>query len=225
MEAPETKMKRRRRIGWWIFIIANLAGLIIAFPLFSAAGPLLRIWWTTRSQESVTQQVHATNADGADSNGAKHSAQPVQGPPPLNVAALTNQLDSIEHVSEDQLRKIIEQQFGPRKKAESDPSKFDQDTAVFHEIRRFIAVADGKEYYCYEIDLADQHGNHKTHVDCFEQPDVDYERSMATLNLVRENPQLKRIYEAFSHVLAEKSRTNVSTNMPAPAFRLESPEQ
>jgi hypothetical protein len=134
-------------------------------------------------------------------------------------------LKMVENLTDDQIKKIVSQKFGEKKTPQGDPAKFDSDSAVIHKITRAMSNINGKDYYCYEIDLADQNKNHRIQVDCYDHADVDYERSMATLDLIEKNPQLKSIYSAFSHVLADKATAaeksgQVPTGAP-PSLRFE----
>lgn len=223
---PPPPKSRWTKRGWWIFILLNIAGLLLIIPLLSAIGPLVGIWWNTRSQDSVTRQVadsrkQSPAAPPAAGRGVP-STRPAETRPSTaeaDLAALTNQLNLVKGLSDEEIKKMVAKQFGQKKKPQGDPSKFDRGSAVFHKIERTVSTIQGKEYFCYEIDLADQNGNHTIQVDCFDKPDVDYERSMATLQLIEKNPQLKSIYNAFSHVLAEKAEqadTNKSQPPPPP---------
>lgn len=227
---PPPPKSRWTKRGWWIFIFLNIAGLLLIIPLLSAIGPLVGIWWNTRSQDSVTRQVADSRKDSAASAPASKpgtSSSPLPPSPQstadADLAALTNQLNLVKGLSDEEIKKMVAKQFGQKKKPQGDPSKFDRGSAVFHKIERTVATIQGKEYFCYEIDLADQNGNHTIQVDCFDKPDVDYERSMATLQLIEKNPQLKSIYTAFSHVLAEKAeKADTNKSQPvAPAIRFE----
>jgi hypothetical protein len=200
-----------RRWSYRAFVIVNVAGIIVAIPLIMATLPLVKIWWDTRSQESLIRRevkARSNSPNVAVSTGELHPPQ--QTPPPLepeipSLAALTNQLSVVGKLNEEELDKIVAYKFGAKKRSEADPAKFDNDSAVLHKISRSIATVSGKALYCYQVDLVDENGNHKVHTEYFEKPDLDYERGMATLELVNNNPQLKKIYSAFAHVLAEKS--------------------
>lgn len=216
---PSKPRSRWRRPGLLIFWGLNLIGVVIAVPLLSAVYPLLNIWWNTRSQESVERYVERTKDTPPAATRTLSSTDPA-------IAGLTNQLKLIEGLSDDELSKIVAHQFGAKRTTASDLTQFDRDSAVFHQIQRHVRMINGKELVCYEIDLVDENGNHKTQMDCFEQPDPDYERSMATLQLVQSNPQLKKIYSAFAHVLADQSANPTNTNSsPSPAIRVEHPQK
>lgn len=200
----------RRRGRLWarrIFIAVNVAGVVLAMPLLSAVFPLLRIWWDTRSQASVT-----ANATLEANARARSETRPVEKPDEaaaaVDLQSLTNQLDVIRDLSDAEIHGIVTSQFGERKRRGADPAKFDRESAVFHNITRTTRIVNGKEVYCYEVDLVDENGNHRIQMEYCEQPDMDYERSMATLRLVNGNPQLKKIYDAFAHVLAERSSSS-----------------
>jgi hypothetical protein len=200
-----------RRWSYRAFVIVNVAGIIVAIPLIVATVPLLKIWWDTRSQESlIRREIQTHNNSPKTAVTTVESRSSTQAPPPAtpelpSLSALTNQLSVVGNLKEDELDKIVAYKFGAKKRSEADPTKFDSDSAVLHKISRSIATVSGKAYYCYQVDLVDENGNHKTNTEYYEKPDLDYERGMATLELVNNNPQLKKIYNAFAHVLAEKS--------------------
>jgi hypothetical protein len=217
-----------RRWGYRAFIILNVVGVVIAIPLLSSVVPLVRIWWDTRSQENFARRHPAPSIAprtdvSEDSPIAAVSTHSSSALSEEELKGLTNQLKVIGSLSTQELGNIVSSQFGKKRTSGADPAKFHRESAVFHNITRKMAAVHGKQYYCYEVDLVDENGNHKTQVDYYEKPDLDYERSMATMNLVNGNPQLKKIYDAFAHVLAEKSSTN-SSNASAgakPAMRAE----
>ena len=229
-ESSQPKRRRWRRWGYWTFIGSNVVGLIIIIPLLAAVLPLLKIWWNTRSDESLRKHApESSQVPSANSHQISNSAKVVpassvsQAEPGLE--ALTNKLGLVSNLDQEGLDKIIESQFGKKKRLDVNPEQFDRDSAVFHEINRTMETINGKKYFCYELDLVDQNGNHKINIDYFEKPDVDYERSMATLALIKSNPQLQKIYKAFSHVLAEKASAandaESSSGVEKPALRLE----
>jgi hypothetical protein len=199
---------KRRRWGFWLFVLVNVAGGILAIPLLSAVFPLLGIWWDTRSEQSFLRheqrsaQLSMTNSAAT---AAKFTAVEPTPPADPSLGALTNSLHLLANLKEEELNKIVAYQFGKQKQSKADPAKFDRDAAVFHAIKRTIQEIDGKRHYCYAVDWVDPNGNHESQLDCFEKPDLDYERSIATLELVNGNPQLKKIYQAFAHVLGEQS--------------------
>jgi hypothetical protein len=214
----EPRTSRWRKWSSRTFIAVNLAGIILAIPLLAVLVPLLRIWWTTRSEESFARsQVMARSPAKTGDTFLALSVNPNSAAPSLSGAelqTLTNQLKLVSTLSDAELQKIVASQFGGKKRG-ADPQKFDRDSAVFHTITRKIRTVNEKKYYCYEVDLVDENKNHKSHVDVFEKADMDYERSMATLELVNSNPQLKKIYQAVSHVLAEESSTPSPKENPA----------
>jgi hypothetical protein len=107
--------------------------------------------------------------------------------------------------------------YGARKKSGVDTNVFDQAGAVFEKITRFTTNIDGHTHYGYVVTFVDPNGNHDTQTDLFEEPNLEYERSLATLELIAKNPQLKRIYQAMAYVLAEKAQTNApASNGPEP---------
>ena len=53
----DTKMAKQpkdwKRIGKWTFWITNVIGIIIAIPILVSVWPLLKVYWTTRSEAAV----------------------------------------------------------------------------------------------------------------------------------------------------------------------------
>lgn len=221
------KRSRWRRWSFWTFIGVNVLGVILIIPLIPTISPLVRIWWDTHSEENFRKHEAAAVTPPAPAAGP---VQAVKAPAPTpavfsSLSALTNNLKLVEHLNTDELDKIVAAQFKAKKERSGKAEEFDQDSAVFYKIKRSLATIEGKQFFCYEVDLIDQNGKHKVHVDAFEKPDLDYERSMATLDVVNNNPQLKKIYQAFAHILAEKSSApDKDENVAAaekPSFRLE----
>lgn len=209
----------------------NVLGVVLIIPVLPTIMPLIRIWWDTRSQESFERQAQSESRIRV-TDFTEFARQP---PSPPNIvlaqtrpslSALTNDLDVVSNLDESEIAKIVAFQFGEKAKRSTDPGTFDRDSAVFHSIKKSVQTQDGKQYHIYEIDLVDQSGNHSTSWDVSEGPDLDYERSMATLDLVNNNAQLKQIYDAFSYFLGEQSsnatnameETNGGTN---PLFQIE----
>lgn len=221
------RKKRWRRWGWWAFIAVNVGCLFLILPLLKAVFPLLGIWWNTHSlanfrshQQKLAQSAQVTPAHPAKdpsmaAESATDSGQALDG--------LTNQLHVVEKLSSRDLASIIASRFGAKKTVTGDPSQFDEASAVFDNIASTNLVIGGTNYYCYRVDLVDQHGNHKINYDCFKEPNLDYERSKATMELVNRTPQLRKIYDAMAYVLAEKSTaaTNAPTANQLPEFRLD----
>jgi len=220
MESEEISgQKPRRKWQRWsyrAFVIANVIGVVVAIPLIIEMCPLIKVWWDTRSQESLSQRIEA-NSPAAAAKSQQKTSKSEADSAAKDLNSLTNQLGAVSKLNDDELKKIVAYQFGAKKPSQADPTQFDRDSSVLHKITRSIATIKGKQYYCYEVDLVDENGNHKTHVDCFEKPDLAYERGMATLELVNNNPQLKKIYAAFAHVLAEKSAEAEEDDPSAPA--------
>ena len=214
---PKKKPLPWKRWGWWGFWIINLAGLLLIIPLLRAVVPLMSVWWNTRSQESFHryQQEAAKSPPppGASANDLKALA--AAPPTDTNVAfrTLTNQAKVLEKVSDQDLRQIIALNFGGKKLPASDPRSFDKNSAVFDKITSSTLKVGDQAVYHYEIDLVDQNGNHAISLEDFAEPNLDYERSKAALELINKNSQLKRIYDAMAYVLAEKSAA--PTNPPA----------
>jgi hypothetical protein len=136
---------------------------------------------------------------------------------------LTNQLQVVQTISEKDIQKIVAQHFGVSGALPGTNSQFDLPSAVFDSISKTTLVYQGKTYYGYQVDLVDQNGRHQTNIDCFTEPNVDYERSLATMELINNSPQLKRIYRAMASSLAEKSdaATNSSDASGDPVLRLD----
>lgn len=230
---PVRNPKKRKWGKWslWTFIIVNVLGAVVIIPLFLAVMPLIRIWWDTRSQENFERHAQTETpirvTDFTESAGNTLVPQREVTPKiEQSLSSLTNDLDVVSDLDESELAKIVALQFGEKAERSTDPGTFDRESSVFHSIKKSMVTLDGKQLHCYEVDLVDQNGNHSTHVDCFEEPDLDYERSMATLELVNSNTQLKKIYEAFSSFLGEQSSnptnaTEESTDENNPSFRIE----
>ncbi len=201
---PDTGRPRPgKRWGWWLFIVVNLAGLLLIIPLLRDFPSLMRIWWHTRSQASLASTQSATNL-----NAPPASTNLVAADTQLALQSLTNQASVIQHLPDSDLSQIVSLKYGARKKGDVDTNVFDQAGAVFEKITRFTTNIDGRTHYGYLVTFVDPSGNHETQTDLFEEPNLEYERSMATLELIAKNPQLKRIYEAMAYVLAEKAQTN-----------------
>ncbi len=215
VEKPIRK-RRWRRWGWWAFIAVNVGCLFLILPLLKAVFPLIGIWWNTHSLANFRshQQKLARTAQLAPAEPAKSSAPTASaGDSSRAFSGLTNQLHVVEKLSGADLSRIVASQFGAKKASTGDPTKFDEASAVFDSIASTNLVLNGTNYYCYRIDWVDQHGNHKISLDCFKEPNLDYERSKETMEVVNRTPQLRRIYDAMAYVLAEKS--TAATNAPA----------
>jgi hypothetical protein len=228
---PRPKPSRWRRKGFWAFVLLNVAGLFLIIPLLMAVMPLAKIWWNTRSQESYRRYQEKNTASSAlPANSQRTPVGSAPGAPVENqpLTELTNSLELIGELSESDLAAIMERQFGPRKPG-GNPAEFDPDTAVFDSIKRGRAIIDGREFFGYQIDLVDEHGNHKVQIDFFTEPNLDYERSIEVLKLVQANPQLQKIYTAFAKNLPPQEADEAQSGSEAageddedrPAFRLE----
>jgi hypothetical protein len=204
----------------------NVAGLFLIIPLLTAVWPLVRVWWDTRSDESFRRS-QATAAEraarrSATADGTRNQAASQAAKEGGSLAAMTNRLAGLGDLSDQALSTIIQQQFGGRQRSATNSGVFDADSAVFDSITRHELVIQGKEYVCYEIDLVDLNANHRVQVDCYEEPNLDYERSIAALELVKSNPQLKKIYEAFAKNLpATESKPGAQSDEAGPALRFE----
>ena len=226
---PEKKpwKKRWKRWAWWAFILVNVGGIFFILPMIKSVGPLVQIWWSTRSQDSFRnyQKTHTNQAPSSITvtNPLELLEFTNNADAPESFKVLTNQVKLVENLSDKEISQIIAWKFGSKKKSSGDPKVFDRDSAVFHSIDRFTVDIGGRMFYCYKIDFVDQNTNHHFAIDCFTEPNLDYERGKATMDLVNRNPQLKRIYDAMSHILAQQS-TEVeknSTNSDVPVMRFE----
>jgi hypothetical protein len=212
----------KRRWKRWTFVGLNLAGLLLVIPLVKVVLPLVGIWWNTRSQDrlNATQlkpsAAFVAPARSLSSNGSSTNSQTLQ--------SLTNQLAIVDALSEQDIKQIVAQHFGTSSTAATNLDQFDLASAVFDSISRTNFDYRGKTYYGYAVNLVDQSGHHKTNIDCFPEPNLEYERSLQTLNLINGSPQLKKIYRAMAGSLAEQSSspTNAaSESSDIPDFRLE----
>ncbi len=243
--SPESCRKKWswKRWGVWAFVVFNVVGIIVAWPLIQAIAPLAGIWWETHSQASFQRHQRKVGQPPQMTLAMERTGSPRPASLPLSVTnsalpdtntdsalqELGKKVKVVDKLSDTDINQIIAWKFGQMKKPKGDPTKFDANSAVFDKITRTVIDYEGKPYYAYEVDLVDQNGNHKVNVDCFSEPNLEYERSKATMELVNKTPQLKRIYDAFAYVLAEKSSPNTNappdTNSPQPALRFEQPSQ
>jgi hypothetical protein len=219
MEHDQPAARKSRRWKWWIFAAINLLGLILILPLLKLTVPLIGIWWHTRSQASLQSgsALPSVAPPEADTNltetkeTVSTNALPAEALQPL-----TNQLSIVDSMSEKELQQIVAQHFGVVAPGETNKSgQFDLASAVFDSISKTNVVYRGKTYFGYLVDLVDQNGRHKTNVDCFVEPDLEYERSLQTLQLINGSPQLKKIYRAMAGSLAAKS-ANATNAGPEP---------
>lgn len=219
------KRSRWRKWSFWTFIAVNVLGVVLIIPLIPTVYPLVRIWWDTHSEANFRK--HEVASARTATPAAVQAPQALEPTPAALslLTGLTNNLKLVEHLSTDELDKIVASRFKAKQGRAGNAAEFDRDSAVFHKIKRSLTTIEGKQFFCYEVDLVDQSGNHQVHIDCFEKADLDYERSMATLEVVNNNPQLKKIYQAFAHILAEKSSAPDKDESVAaaekPSFRLE----
>ena len=193
------KPRNWKRIGKWAFWITNIVGIIIAIPILSAIWPLLKVYWTTRSEAAVEAN------QSFQTNQSITLAVPEQDSPPQENSELEQleaQLDRIDDLDRASIDEIIAEHFGPAPPSTTDSITFDEDSAVFEDINKVIREIDGIRYHIYILELKDRSGNQSTRLAAYKTPNADYERSMQTMKLVQGNSQLKSIYDAFSHVLA-----------------------
>ncbi len=222
--APESLTPRKRR-WWtgrkfWILVILNLAGLLLIIPLLQAVMPLLNIWWNTHSQANFRQHEQAQARRPAPGIGIASNVPALAEFPVLtntNAAftTLSNQLSLVTNVTPRELTQMVALAFGSQKRAPVNPKEFDLNSSVFEDMTRTNFEYQGTNYYCYVVDLVDQNGNHKIDYDFYTEPNLENERTMATMALIKRNPQLKMIYAAMANLLAEK--TAVATNAVEPA--------
>ncbi len=193
------KPRNWKRIGKWAFWITNIVGIIIAIPILSAIWPLLKVYWTTRSEAAVEAN------QSFQTNQSITLAVPEQDSPPQENSELEQleaQLDRIDDLDRASIDEIIAEHFGPAPPSTTDSITFDEDSAVFEDINKVIREIDGIRYHIYILELKDRSGNQSTRLAAYKTPNAEYERSMQTMKLVQGNSQLKSIYDAFSHVLA-----------------------
>jgi hypothetical protein len=195
-----SKPRNWKRIGKWTFWITNIVGVIIAIPILTAVGPLLKVYWTTRSEAAVeSNQTFQTNQSLVLPNIADQQREPISDNP---LESLETQLDQIADLDRNSIDEIIAEHFGPATESNADPAIFDDDSAVFEDINKVIREIEGERYHIYILELKDRNGNLSTRLAAYKKPNADYERSMQTMKLVQSNSQLKSVYDAFSHILA-----------------------
>ena len=195
-----SKPRNWKRIGKWTFWITNIVGVIIAIPILAAVWPLLKVYWTTRSEAAVeSNQTFQTNQSLVFPNIAEQQREPISDNP---LETLETQLDQIADLDRNSIDEIIAEHFGPASESNADPATFDDDSAVFEDINKVIREIEGERYHIYILELKDRNGNLSTRLAAYKKPNADYERSMQTMKLVQGNSQLKSVYDAFSHVLA-----------------------
>jgi hypothetical protein len=162
----------------------------------------------------------STGAQDGSASGASAPGSDAQG----QLQQLSSKMGAVQTVSDKDIQLIVAQHFGVGKQRASSTTEFDLPSAVFDSISRTTIVHRGKTYYGYQVNLVDQNGRHKTNIDCFAEPNPEYERSMATMDLINNSPQLKRIYDAMSSSLAEKSSSptnQADSSGKEPALRLD----
>lgn len=222
---PSSKWKR---IGKWAFWICNLVGILIAIPILNAIWPLLEVYWATRSDAVVeSSQIFQTNQSLILPQIQGTNSPPVEDPAEDPFAALTSRLDQIANLDRDALDQMASEYFEPAPKPESGETQFDSHSAFFEDIDKIIREIEGQKYHIYIIQWRDQNGNRSTQFATYKKPNADYERSMQVMKLVQSNPQLKNIYDAFSHVFADMAEdqrnaaeTNAETNAEADDIEL-----
>jgi hypothetical protein len=200
---------RKRRRGRFLFWSINILALLLAIPLLKLTWPLLEIAWKTRSSRAIELNIHHQESLGGTASGdIKQSfGQVADTGDPASLDQLASKLESLEDLDEDALnlwaKRLFDGGIPP-----ADPSTFDLDSAVFSRIEREIKHANGQTLYVYWIELVDINGNKAYRMASSAEPDTDYERSIQTLQLIKENPELQKIYSAFSHAIATSSNSS-----------------
>jgi len=211
--------KRRKRVLFWSI---NLLALLLAIPLLKATWPLIEVLWKTRSAAAIAQNMDPDEPDAQGMRGdfkrMRDQADPEQAQSSLD--KLAQQLQGMGPLDQNSLESWATKLFGTQQK-ELGSATFDLDAAVFSRIERVRAEVDGKKVYVYLIELVDPNQNKDYRMDVSVEPDPDYERSMMTLDLIKQNPELQKIYDAFSHAMtssiqsdAEEDREESSTEGP-----------
>ncbi len=195
------RRKKRRRIIFWS---VNILGLLLAIPLLKVTWPLIEIIWKTRSSQAIESNADLQNGgDGSIRKEFETASRQAAADPQASINELSSKLEGLEDLDEEELDKWATRIFG-NGEPPKDPETFDLDSAVFSRIEREIADIEGQQTYVYWIELVDESGNKGYRVSTSPEPDPDYERSMMTLQLIQENPELQKIYNAFSHAIAKQ---------------------
>ena len=221
--------RKRRRWALWAFVIFNVIALPLLVPVLKPVIPLLAVWWNTRSQESFSLSHGAavpskSPQQNADARAVASSSTGTANQADLALESLTNQLSVLEQFSDSELAQVVSQNFGSAGTLSTNTGQFDLDSAVFESISKTTINHRGTNYYTYLVKLVDQTGNCRTNLDCFLEPNLDYERSLAAMELINRSPQLKRIYRAMAGALAERSTPadnegpDLQTNAPVLRF-------
>lgn len=202
----EKKTRNWKRIGWWTFWIVNVVGILIALPILMSIWPLLNVYWNTRSDEAV--EANQTFQTNASLTLPEITLRPENGDVGAStsdeLANIEEQLDQIEGLSQESVEAIIAEHFGKAvSETDTDPGTFDENSAVFEDINKVIREIEGQRYHIYLLELKDRNGNRTTRATAYTKPNAEFERSMQTMKLVQGNAQLKGIYDAFAHVLAD----------------------
>lgn len=198
----QANRKRRRRIIFWS---VNIIGLLLAIPLLKVTWPLLEIVWKTRSSQAIESNADFNDGgDGSIRRDFEQASQQAAADPQASLNELSSKLEGLDDLDEKELDKWAERIFGSGNPPK-DPDTFDLDSAVFSRIEREIKEIEGQPTYVYWIELVDQNDNKAYRFSTSPKPDPDYERSIMTLKLIQENPQLQKIYNAFSHAMTGSS--------------------
>ena len=121
---PDLPPKKKRRWGWWTVLVLNLLGALLILPLLKVTVPLAKVWWDTRSQESLRSHGlnRAARGDSPEPATAALSNSSVSAPDTSlqgingGLEALTNQLGLVEKLSDTDLGQIAARSFGARAK-------------------------------------------------------------------------------------------------------------
>lgn len=193
-----------RRIWKWTFWIGNILGILIAIPLLKAVWPFLEVWWATRSEARLeANPVFQTNQTLMISEESPEGSLPPEATADDEIANLGSRLDQISHLDPQEIERMIASHFGSPDLSTANPEVYDEESAVFEDVNKVIREINGVRHHIYIVEMKDRNGNQSTQLHAFKKPDADYERILQVMKLVRENPQLKNIYDAFSPILAD----------------------
>lgn len=206
-EKPPTKKRTHRRL-WLIFWVLNGLGLLLAYPVIKATWPLVEIFWKTRSASVVASDATFQKDVDSDltSDFNRLARDAAEGDDQEVLERLSSQLDQIGELDQEELDQWANRLFG-EEASELEPADFDLESSSFSRIEKKVREVDGQTYHVYLIELIDRKGHKAYRMAAYEQPDPDFERSMLTLKLIDENPQLKKIYKAFSHVIGKSAHS------------------
>lgn len=195
-----------RRIGKWTFWIVNILGVLIAIPLLKAIWPLLEVGWATRSEARLEANPRfQTNQTVAISEESIEKTLSPAATADDELANLGSHLDQIAHLDRqeyDRMMGMIAAHFGVPEASTADPEVYDEDSAVPEDVNKVIREIDGVRYHIYIVEMKDRNGNRTTQLHSYKKPDADYERVLQAMKLMRQNAQLRNIYDVFSPIFA-----------------------